>query len=137
MEIIPLVLDEKVVKLLSDDFLSDLARCSTSAVKLSVKEYLSNAKADKATADRIRKAYLPVFDAEDFLKDEKLIAVIKQVELLDFSDINPQTPSSTLDSYEECLEAVLHDPRSAAYIQPIRAAAINSRGVGRYSGAEP
>lgn len=126
MYVIPLVLEERDVNVIHEDYLKKLASCSTDIVKKKVKEYLNSTEAQPLIKEKVYECYKQVLSSDEFLMDEVLKEEIKPVEQLRFSDISSSLPEQKLRQYKGVLEKILGSEFAVPYIEPITSDTINS-----------
>lgn len=126
MYVIPYVMTEEDVLELTENMLQDLAACSTDVVKIKVRNYLANPEAKEDVKNKVRNAYFSVFDLDDYLSDPILAEKVDRVKNLNYKDINPGLTDAELTEYANIITKILIDPRSTAYIPPIKGVLVKS-----------
>lgn len=126
MYVIPYVMTEEDVIELTENMLQDLAACSTDVVKIKVRNYLVNPEAKESVKNKVRNAYFSVFDLDDYLNDPILEEKVDRVKNLNYKDINPRLTDAELTEYADIITKILIDPRSTAYIPPIKGVLVKS-----------
>lgn len=124
MDVIPLILDEEAIDLLSDEILDNLAKCSTNIVLQNVVEYLSKADADKKIADRVEKHFRYYIESEELLNDEEMKFKMASLNVIDYRTITPGTPIDLLKKWKNLIEYVFNEEKAIPYKQPIKGGII-------------
>lgn len=126
MDILPLVLTEDMVLRVPADYFYRLAECSTPAVKMKIKEYLANEKAQEGVKEIIRAAYRSVFEQDKFLSDSVFMERVKNVSDLTYSSINNSVKTEDLEEWRDVLSEVFVSEFATPYIAPIEGILIES-----------
>lgn len=125
MYIVPSVLEEDCVGLIPYMFLLTMAKCSTQAVKVCIKQYLVNSEGREEIRTLLREAYADVFESEDFLSDENLEKAVKRVTALSYTDVSASLSDDTLAEYQDTITRVLSNKNSVVFVPPLNGSTVD------------
>jgi len=125
MDVIPLVLSERMVQDIPLSYLKQIAGCSSTAVKRKVQEYLNSVSADAMVKEVVQRAYQDVFRKDAFYQDEDLMNRVRELGELDYSSVSAAVPTERLQEWREALLQVFQSECAAAYVAPITGAQID------------
>lgn len=117
-QIIPLVLCEDDIDLLSDEILAAYAECATSQVRFKIDAYLENPNADKRIRDRVYQAFSADIEQREFLSSQRTQDCVTLLSNLSYLDITAYTDDKLLQSYADAITYVLDNELSVPYIEP-------------------
>lgn len=126
MEVIPCILTEQHVMVISDEMLKDLATCSTQGIKQAVMQYLESDEANPVIKERVRTAYAERVSASAFLSSNITKTYCELLAYLDYGAIHVGLDEQILRAYKEAIEYILNSPYAMAYITPITKDTINN-----------
>ena len=124
MFIIPYILEEDDLVNLTDEQLSDLAKCSTVMIQDEVVKYLDSKDADKICQERIRKAYADKLAVKEFLEAESTKTYVELVQELSYDSITPFLTTKQLRMYKGAIESIIYSKYAIPYITPIDGAIV-------------
>lgn len=119
IEILPCILNEDDVGVVSDTVLKAIADCSTEVIKTKIKKYLDNPNANVNIQERIRNAYSEDMNLQEYLSAEKTKDVVEMLETVDYSSITANTSSDLLNKYIEGINYVLDSKYATPYLMTV------------------
>jgi hypothetical protein len=118
MDVLPLVLSEDDIDVLSDNALNGLVKCSTDLVMTKILSYLDNPNSRESTRERIRNAYAQSMNRHVFLNDEGTKGMVESINSLTCLDITAETDTALLSKYVDAIDGILNNDLSTPYIEP-------------------
>ena len=123
--VIPLVLKEEDVDLLSDEQLATLASCSRTIIVTYIKDYIANSS-NEAVKARIRKAYSYYILQQEFLTSDGTRDVATALNELKYDMISILMSKEDLLEYKNKIDVVFESEYSVPYLSPINKDIVDS-----------
>lgn len=120
MDILPLILTEDTLLLLTEEQQKMLARCSTTVIMHHIENYLQNPLANPKVVELVRELYKAKLEQRAFLKNILEITFLEEVRMLKYEDVGPHLGIDTMKRYIQCLELILNNSAATPYIAPVR-----------------
>lgn len=120
MDIIRFVLNEDDARLIGQDLLNSLAKCSTASVMLEVRRYLGSKKADEDVKDMVRIAYADELNEITSQRDKDLITATNIITELQFSEIDMTVSIEQLKVWQSYIDKMNEKGEFRPYKAPVK-----------------
>jgi len=119
MDVLPYLLSEQDVIEIPDDFLRQLAQCSTERVKIQIKAYLDKSDCNLLAKEKVIRAYSDIMDLEAYLGSDETKTIVGELLQIRFEDINVNQEESELLKILDSIAYVIDSDKAVPYLAPI------------------